>query len=546
VPTATLRQLRNVSTSLGLAWIVLVLPLGAGEYHRPAGDDLRSHGQACERRGDWLAACRWYQEALRSDRDQPEVRAAYQRCLRRYQIVRRHRDTSYRQVVTRLAPGQALDVYEQVLATVAAAYVDRAKAQMSALFNQGLQELRYALDETVFVQEYFSGVSPPILAAFRERLGAWEDRKVQTGREAREQVLAVVRAGQQVGLPSEPGVITVIALEFAAGACNALDEYTLFLTPGSYGEAQAAFHGRMVGVGLELAVVDQHVEVSRVYPRGPAREAGISRHDRVVSINRQDVDKLPPDAVAELLRGEPGTTVRLELRSPGLDEPRVVELVRRAVTAPSVEFDVQTVMTEASEMVPVGILRISSFGENTVQEVKEALASLQTEGMKVLILDLRGNPGGRFKSAVQVAALFLGEGVVVITQGQHPDYNNKAHRVNVPNPVSVPMVVLIDGDTASAAEVLAGALKEHRRATLVGQATFGKGSIQCLIRLDRPPLDKSPGGIRITVARIYTPANQSYNGVGISPDVPLTSEGDPVVAEARKLLLGMLKSMPPQ
>jgi carboxyl-terminal processing protease len=538
VRTAILRQLRNGTALLGLAWIVLVLPLGAAEFHR-AGDELQRHAQAAERRGDWLAACRWYQEALRKDGDQAEVRSAYQRCLRRHQIVRRHRDTSYREMLTRLSPGQALEVYEQVLATIAAVYVDRGKVQMNTLFHEGVQELRYALDETLFLQEYFAAVSPEILTAFRNRLGDWEDRKVPTGREAREQVLAVVRAGQQVGLPSEQGVVTVIVLEFAAGACNALDEYTLFLTPGSYGEAHAASRGRMVGVGMDLAVVDQRVEVARVYPRGPARDAGILRHDRVVSINRQDVDKLPPDAVAEMLRGEPGTTVRLELLSPGQAEPRVVELVRRAVTAPSVDSWLEMVMDrDGSEMVPVGFLRISSFGDNTVQEVKEALASLQTDGMKVLILDLRGNPGGLFKSALQVAALFLGEGVVVITQGQHTDYDNKSHRVNAPNPVAVPMVVLIDSDTASAAEILAGALKEHRRATLVGQTTFGKGTIQCLI-----PLTKT-GGIRITVARIYSPASQAYNGVGVSPDVPLTTEGDPVVTEARKLLLGMLKAMP--
>jgi carboxyl-terminal processing protease len=519
--------------------MALVLPLGAAEYRRPV-DDLGRHAQAAERRGDWLTACRWYQESLRKDRDQPEVRSSYQRCLRRYQILRRHRDTSYRQLLTRLAPAQALDVYEQVLATVAAAYVDRARVGMNTLFHEGVQELRYALDETLFLQEHFAGLSPEILTAFRERLGAWEDRTVHTGREAREQVLAVVRAGQQVGLPSEPGVLTVIVLEFAAGACNALDEYTLFLTPACYDEAQAASRGRMVGVGMELAVVDQHVEVARVYPRGPARDAGIVRHERVVTINRQDVDKLPPDAVAELLRGEPGTTVRLELCGPGESEKRVVELVRRAVPVPSVDSWLEAGMSrDGSEMVPVGFVRISSFADGTVQEVREALASLQTEGMKVLILDLRGNPGGKFKAAVQVAALFLGEGVVVITQSRHAEYNNKSHRVNVPNPVAVPMVVLIDGDTASAAEVLAGALKEHRRATLVGQTTFGKGSIQCVI-----PLDKTPGGIRITVARIYSPASQPYNSVGVSPDVPLASEGDPVVTEARKLLLGMLKSMP--
>jgi carboxyl-terminal processing protease len=543
VPTASLRLLRTSAVSLGLAWIVFSFPLPAAEFSR--FDNLRQSALACERRGEWLEACRSYDEILRQDRDQAEVRKAYQRCLRRHQIVRRHRDNTYRQVLTRLSPSQALDVYEQVLAILAAAYVDRNKAQLPVMFQQGLQELRFALEETIFVEEHFTGADPEAVTAFRDRLDAWGQRKVASGREARDQVLAVARAGLQAGLPPSPGFVTVIALEFACGACNALDEYTLFLTPGSFGDAQAMQRGRVVGVGMDLALVDQHLEIARVYPNGPAREAGLLRHDRLLRVNGTFVGDLPPDAAAERLRGDPGSTVRLEILTPGQEEARVVELVRRAVNVPSVEHEMQTVMTEMGDMVPMGLIRISAFQETTVQEVKEALASLQTDGMKVLILDLRGNPGGLFKSAVQVAALFLGEGVVVLTQSPHPEYRNKSHRVHMPNPVSVPMVVLIDGETASAAEVLAGALKEHRRATLLGQTTFGKGSIQCLIPLDRPPLDRMPGGIRVTVARIYSPASQPYNEVGVRPDVAFAPEGDPVVAEARRLLLGMLKPVPP-
>jgi carboxyl-terminal processing protease len=543
VPTASLRQLRNLSVSLSLAWIVFLLPLGAAESSRL--ENLQRNAIACERRGDWLEACRFYEEILRQDRGQAQIRKACQRCLRRYQIVRRHRDTSYRQILTRLTPSQSLDVYEQVLAIVAAAYVDRTKVQLSDMFQQGLQELRYSLEETVFVQENFAGATPEAVSAFRERLDGWTVSKLSTTREARDQVLAVARAGLQAGLPASAGFVTVLALECACGACNALDEYTLFLTPGSFGEAQGIQRGRLVGVGIDLALVDQHLEIARVYPRSPAREAGVLRHDRVLRINGVDVSDVPPDLAADRLRGDTGTTVRLELLSPGQDEPRVVELVRRAVVIPSVEHEIQAVMTETGEMIPIGYLRITAFQESTLQEVKEALASLQTDSMRVLILDLRANPGGLFKSAVQVAALFLGEGVVVLTRSPHPEYHNKSHRVHAPNPVSVPMVVLIDGETASAAEVLAGALKEHRRATLVGQTTFGKGSIQCLIPLDKPPLDKAPGGIRITVARVYSPASEPYNGVGVSPDVVFAPDGDPVVAEARRLLLGMLKSMPP-
>jgi carboxyl-terminal processing protease len=506
-------------------------------------DDLRRQALACERRGDWLEACRWYDEILRKDRGQAEARDSFQRCLRRYHMTRRHRDNSYRQLVTRLTPAQALDVYEQVLATVAAAYVDRSKTHLSHLFAQGVQELRLALEETVFVQEHFADAAPESVAAFRDRLDGWRDFKVASRREARDQVLAVVKAGYQAGLVPRPGVLTVVALEFACGACNALDEYTLFLTPAAQGEVQAGQRGKAAGVGIALALVDQHLEVARVYPRSPAREMGILRHDRVLRIDGQPVDGLPAEVAAERLRGGDGKAVELEVLSPGQMEPRVVKLTRRPVVVPTVDHDLQTVMAE-SEPVPIGFVRISHFQDSTVQEVKEALASLQTVGMRVLILDLRGNPGGSFESAVQVSKLFLSEGVIVITQTHFPRLKGP-FQADAGTPVAVPMVVLIDGDTASAAEVVAGALKENRRATLVGQTTFGKGSIQCVIPLDKPPLDKRPGGIRITVARFYSPARHPYNGVGVSPDVPFAAEGDPVVAEARRLLLGMLKPMPP-
>ena len=194
-------------------------------------------------------------------------------------------------------------------------------------------------------------------------------------------------------------------------------------------------------------------------------------------------------------------------------------------------------------------MRITCFQETTLQEVKEALASLQTVGMKVLILDLRGNPGGLFKSAVQVAELFLPEGIIVVSH-THMQFKDKKMsgpiKVESMNPLLVPMVVVIDGDTASSAEVLAGALKENGRAKLIGQTTFGKGSIQCIIPLEKPPFDKMPGGIRITVAKLLSPSWQPYSGKGIKPNHDFDPEGNAVLAEAQRLLLEMLaKAMQP-
>jgi carboxyl-terminal processing protease len=535
---ATRRLVRGPAATLAL---LLLLPASRVAEAAPLAkpDDPRQQARALEQRGEWLDACRAYDQILRRDRADAGARESYLRCLRRYHATRRHRDDAYRRLITRLTPPQALDVYEQVLATVASAYVDRTKTRWSSLFRNGVEELLFALDEEVFVQEYFTAAPPGVLDAFRQRLEEWRPHPLAGRAEAREEVLAVLRAAQQAGLVLQPVTMTAVALEFACGACNALDEYTLFLTPGTPADGQAAGRGKSAGVGFEVVAVGSRLEVGRVYARGPAQEAGLARHDRIVRIDGQPAGSLTPEAAAGRLRGEPGSAVEVELAAAGSADTHVVRLTRRVVATPSVEPEVLPATTDAGKMVPVGLLRIVTFQETTPQEVREALATLQTAGVRVLIIDLRGNPGGAFKAAVQVAELFLGEGVIVIAQ--FPEYN-RPFRAEGGNPFAGPLIVLIDGETASAAEVLAGALKEHRRATLLGQTTFGKGSLQCVASLDKPPLDKMPAAIRITVARLLSPDRHPYSGDGVAPDVPFPADGDTIVAEAKRLLLGMLRA----
>lgn len=514
-------------------------------------DDLRKQAVLLEQRHDWLEACRVHDEILRRDRTRDDARQAYQRCLRRYHIVHRHRDKVYRQALTRLTPVQALDMYEQVLDTVARAYVDRHKTGTAALFRQGLEELRFALDETVFREAHLPDVPRKTVEAFRVRLKEWDDRKIADRADARAQAMAVGRTAQQMGFGSRPVILTVVALEFLSGACNALDEYTFFLTPGHYREVQAALRGRLVSVGVDVVSVEGRLEILRIYPRGPAWEQGLLPRDRVLRIDGQPADELPAEVAAERLRGRPGSVVELSIQRAG-QMPQDIKLTRRAVIVPSVEHELRTAFLDAGDgmtmAVPVGRLRILCFQESTLQEVKEALASLQTDGMRLLILDLRGNPGGLFKSAVSVAELFLPEGIIVVSQSHVLPRDKKLSgpiRVESMNPLLTPMVVVIDGDTASSAEVLAGALKENGRATLIGQTTFGKGSLQCIVPLEKPPFDKMPGGIRITVAKLLSPSWQPYSGQGVQPDKAFNPDGDAVLAEAQRLLLEMLKQPMP-
>ena len=215
-------------------------------------------------------------------------------------------------------------------------------------------------------------------------------------------------------------------------------------------------------------------------------------------------------AANDMLKGEAGSKVELEVAN-GDKRPRVVQLKRELVRAPSVSDP-----RFLEERSGIGYLRILGFQEATVQELDLAITKLQVAGMKTLILDLRGNPGGLFDVALQVAERFLSSGVIVATHGQYFRYS-QTYEAHGMNSLAVPLVVLVDGETASSAEMLASAIKDNQRGTLVGKTTFGKGCIQRIHKLTT-----APAGIRMTVAKFYSPRGLDYSGSGVSPnlDVP--------------------------
>lgn len=544
-----------------------------GVFARPASvvaqalnsDELIKQAAQCEKQHDWREACCLYDEVLHRGRrpDDARLRQAYQRCLRRYRIGQRHQDEMYRAALERLTPPQALDLYVHVLETIGRVYTDRRKSSPAALFAQGLEELLLALDEPIFRREYFTGVGRDKLDAFRKKLAEWRKRKIDNRSEAREQVAVIGRTARQICSGARSILLTVITLEFLSGACNALDEYTFFLTPGHYREVQAALHGRLVSIGVDLEALDGELVIRRVYPRSPAEKAGLMPHDRILRIDDQSTAEMTVERAAELLRGKAGTLVRLEIvPSNQMDsEAMLLDVKRAAVMVPSVEYEMlknQMLEIEAIEVVmddgmkvlfPIGKLTINYFQESTLQEVKDALAALQALGMKVLILDLRHNPGGLFKSAIEVAEQFLPAGVIVVSQTHVPFKDRKLSgiiRADHPEALLMPMVVLIDGETASSAEVLAGALKDNGRAKLVGHPTFGKGTLQCVIPLDKPFYERMPAGIRITVAKLLSPHWQPYSGKGIEPNLPLFHSN--ILIEAKQVLreelLKSLQAMP--
>jgi carboxyl-terminal processing protease len=467
-------------------------------------EQLRLQAEQCERDSQWEKASACYEQILAKDRSRPDIKDHYQRCLRRLHQVRRFRDATFRQKLLSLSLDRAFDLYEEVLLRIQTSYVEREKTELNRLFQEGREELSLALGDKTFCQEQLASFRADAVAAFRDWLRQTDaDRPLRTLRDARLRLRETAQAALKT-LGVNP---VAVVLEFACGACHSLDEYSAFLTPGQLGELFAALEGQSVDVGIEVGLKDQAPVIARVVAGSPADLAGLKRDDPILRVGKKPAQQLSAEAVAELLRGEPGTTIDLEVGTPGGTSPRHFQLVRQIYRVASVA-GVQRIEEG------IGYLQLAGFQQTTLQEVDDAILRLKTEGMRVLILDLRGNAGGLFQVSVQVVERFLGEGVIVSTRSLLRAHQKTYFAHSGANAWDFPLIVLVDGDTASAAEVVAGALKDNHRATLVGQTTFGKGTLQTVWELKA-----APAGLRVTLAKFLSPAGNAYSGRGVTPDL---------------------------
>ncbi len=496
------------------AW--LLTPADAGTSPEKV-KQLRKQAEQYERRSDWYDACTVYEKLLKATRNHPEIRERYRNALRHYYQVLRHRDPGYRKDVLGLKYTQALRLYEIVVYNLLDSSVERHRVDPGRVFRKGLQEFINALADPVFCQTHLPGLRPDETRTFRGYLQrAWgSPAAILTRDQAVEQVRDVaMKALNALNLSA-----TTTVLEFTCGACCAVDEYTVYLTPNQFRELADLLKGEYVGVGVQLGSDNGKLAVVDVAPDVEVADKTVPpplKGDHILSIDKRPVGDLGAEAAMKLLEGEVGTVVELFIASPGMAQ-RSVALRRRPIFVPSV-------LPPQLQSGAIGYLRVTCFQETTLQELNEALMLLHKAGMKALILDLRGNSGGLFEVAVEVARRFLASGVIVSTQHQDPKLNT-VYQARNPGALTLPLVVLVDGETASAAEVLAGALKENKRARLVGQTTYGKGCSQGLLRLPTQGLLKLPaeqggrptGGIRITVARFFSPAGYPYTGRGVVP-----------------------------
>ena len=296
------------------------------------------------------------------------------------------------------------------------------------------------------------------------------------------------------------------------GMLSGLDPHSNYLGREEYQDLQVGTKGEFGGLGIEVGMQDGFVRVISPIDDTPAKRAGVKAGDLIVRLNETPVKGINLNEAVKLMRGEPGSELKLTVLREGEDKPLTITVVRDVIRITSVKNR----LLEGG----YGYVRISHFQTKTAENLRKAVTDLQHQTnnkLKGLVLDLRNNPGGVLNGAVAVSDAFLKKGLIVYTKGRVKDSQQTFKAAPDDVLVGAPMVVLVNGGSASASEIVAGALQDHKRAIIIGTKTFGKGSVQTILPM------KNNTGMKLTTARYYTPSGKSIQAKGITPDIILPS-----------------------
>ena len=299
------------------------------------------------------------------------------------------------------------------------------------------------------------------------------------------------------------------------GVLQSLDPYSAYLSPQMFKDMQTETSGKFGGLGIEVGMEHGVVKVVSPIDNSPASRAGVKAGDYIVKINDIQVQGKSLTEAVELMRGPVGSGLEITIRRIGVKKSIVFNITREIIKIESVK----------SRLIEnnVGYLRLTSFNENSGNQIKIKIRELNKKKLKGYILDLRNNPGGLLSQAIKIADFFLEHGEIVSTKGRKKSENKKffARKGDLTNGKT--LIVLINYGSASASEIVAGALKDHKRAIILGENSYGKGSVQSIIQL------KNDGAIRLTISKYYLPSGKSISKVGITPDIEIEEDSDEFV-----------------
>ncbi|MDB9978877.1 S41 family peptidase [Candidatus Pelagibacter sp.] len=297
------------------------------------------------------------------------------------------------------------------------------------------------------------------------------------------------------------------------GLLQSLDPYSAYMTPESFEGMQTETSGEFGGLGIEVGMEAGVVKVITPIDNTPASKAGLKAGDYIVKINSTQVQGKSLMEAVELMRGPVGSSIEITVRRRGVKKALIFNIMREVIQVQSVK----------SELIDnnIGYIRLTSFNENSSEQIKEKINKLnKNKDLKGYILDLRNNPGGLLSQAIKISDFFLENGEIVSTRSRQASENRKwfAKKGDLTNGKT--LIILINYGSASASEIVAGALKDHKRAIILGENSYGKGSVQSIIPL------KNRGAIRLTIAKYYLPSGKSISEVGVTPDIEVAEGSD--------------------
>ena len=297
------------------------------------------------------------------------------------------------------------------------------------------------------------------------------------------------------------------------GLLQSLDPYSAYMTPESFEGMQTETSGEFGGLGIEVGMEAGVVKVISPIDNTPASKAGLKAGDYIVKINNTQVQGKSLMEAVELMRGPVGSSIEITVRRRGVKKALIFNIMREVIQVQSVK----------SELIDnnIGYIRLTSFNENSSEQIKEKINKLnKNKNLKGYILDLRNNPGGLLSQAIKISDFFLENGEIVSTRSRQASENRKwfAKKGDLTNGKT--LIILINYGSASASEIVAGALKDHKRAIILGENSYGKGSVQSIIPL------KNRGAIRLTIAKYYLPSGKSISEVGVTPDIEVAEGSD--------------------
>ncbi|HVV80241.1 MAG TPA: S41 family peptidase [Pseudolabrys sp.] len=299
------------------------------------------------------------------------------------------------------------------------------------------------------------------------------------------------------------------------GMLAGLDPHSSYMDPKSFRDMQVQTRGEFGGLGIEVTMEDGLIKVVAPIDDTPAQKAGVLANDLITKLDDEQVQGLTLNQAVEKMRGPVNTKIKLTIMRKGQDKPVEVSITRDVIRVKSVRSRI--------EGDDVGYIRLSQFNEQTTEGLKKAIsditAKVANDKLKGYILDLRNNPGGLLDQAISVSDAFLEKGEVVSTRGRNAEETQRFNARSGDLTNHKPVIVLVNGGSASASEIVAGALQDHKRATVLGTRSFGKGSVQTII-----PLGSGNGALRLTTARYYTPSGRSIQAKGITPDIEVLQD----------------------